>query len=328
MKASQFLQEVYYGRNRQWGWYLLTLFCVFGAFVIGQGPLSMMITRKQQGGQITGEDLDNFNSTADFSFLGIDPILGLVLLLIGFVLALAVLWLIVHYVHQRPFFKLVRADGIAWKKVLFGFVLWFGLTAMCEGIAYIVNPGSYTFDFHPGRWLLLMTVVLVLLPLQTSLEELLVRGYLLQRLAILPPGPWVGVLVTTIFFAGMHLGNPEIREFGTGIMMFYYCSVGVALAVITILDDGLEYALGIHAATNIYGAGFVSYEGSALQTDAFIKVGVVDPVLMVVLFYISIIAFYLIAGEVNGLGSWRKLISPVNSPESEPMQVTVDINPN
>ena len=96
--------------------------------------------------------------------------------------------------------------------------------------------------------------------------------------------------------------------------------------MITILDDGLEYALGIHAATNIYGAGFVTYEGSALQTNALVKVGQVNPLLMVILFYCSMIVFYLIVKRMNGMGDWALLTSPIAPDEQDQTAIPPIVN--
>jgi hypothetical protein len=140
---------------------------------------------------------------------------------------------------------------------------------------------------------MLMIIALTILPIQTSFEEIFTRGYLLQRIGF-STRPWVAVILTAVFFGLLHATNPEVREFGLGIMMLYYISVGVFLALITVLTDGLELALGIHAATNIYGAGFVTYAGSALHTDALVHVSNVNPVWMVVLFYSSVVLFIII----------------------------------
>ena len=50
-------------------------------------------------------------------------------------------------------------------------------------------------------------------------------------------------------------------------MFGYYFISAVFLGFITVVDQGLEQAIGIHAATNIYGAVIVGYQGAILQTD-------------------------------------------------------------
>ena len=121
-----------------------------------------------------------------------------------------------------------------------------------------------------------------------------------------------------MFFAAVHLGNPEIQEFGVEIMVFYYLSVAVFLAILTLLDNGLELALGIHAATNVYGAAFLSFEGSVLQTNALAEVKELDPVLMVFAFYVMLIVFVIIARrkyKLNSVSSLLKRFEPTETNE-------------
>jgi hypothetical protein len=79
--------------------------------------------------------------------------------------------------------------------------------------------------------------------------------------------------------------------------MTYYIGVGLFLGIITLLDNSLELALGIHAATNIYGALFVTFKGSALQTPALFRISEMNVSLMLLLFFIMAALFMLIAGR-------------------------------
>jgi hypothetical protein len=53
--------------------------------------------------------------------------------------------------------------------------------------------------------------------------------------------------------------------------MFYYIGTGLFLGIITLMDDGMELALGFHAANNLFAALLVTSDWSALQTDAVLK---------------------------------------------------------
>ena len=86
----------------------------------------------------------------------------------------------------------------------------------------------------------------------------------------------------------MHAMNPEIEEFGMGVMMTYYITVAIVLGIITLLDDGLELAIGLHVAVNVFGALIITYRGSAIQTDALFRTSAVYPVLMIVMFLLGI----------------------------------------
>ena len=111
--------------------------------------------------------------------------------------------------------------------------------------------------------------------------------------------------------------NPEVQEFGVFNMMFYYVSVALFLAIITVLDDGLELAMGVHIATNVYGSLMVSYEGSVLQTPAIFKMLVPHVGLMTIVFFVSALVFYILANRKYQIGRWWKLNQTIES-KSEP----------
>ncbi|MCB0476455.1 MAG: CPBP family intramembrane metalloprotease domain-containing protein, partial [Flavobacteriaceae bacterium] len=61
--------------------------------------------------------------------------------------------------------------------------------------------------------------------------------------------------------------NPEVAKLGWGIMIFYI-GTGLLFGITTLMDNGTELALGMHAANNIVAALFVSNDWAAFRTDA------------------------------------------------------------
>ena len=51
-------------------------------------------------------------------------------------------------------------------------------------------------------------------------------------------------------------------------MIPQYVFFGLVFAVLTLLDDGIELAIGAHAANNAFLSVFVTHKDSALQTPA------------------------------------------------------------
>jgi hypothetical protein len=90
-------------------------------------------------------------------------------------------------------------------------------------------------------------------------------------------------------------------------------SAGLLLGIIVIMDDGLELALGVHAATNIYGVTLVSYEGSVLQTDTLFKTTELNPWLMNLFFIIMAIIFYVISSRKYKWKNPSYILEPLNS---------------
>ena len=75
-------------------------------------------------------------------------------------------------------------------------------------------------------------------------------------------------MMTSVLFGLMHAFNPEVEEFGFFTMMPQYILFGLIFGIVTILDDGIEAAIGAHAANNIFLCIMVTHNSSALQTPA------------------------------------------------------------
>ena len=94
-------------------------------------------------------------------------------------------------------------------------------------------------------------------------------------------------------------------------MMVFYISFGLILGIITIMDDGLELPLGIHAANNIFAAVFVSYEGGALQTSALFKVKEFNPEMMLGLWFALAILTIIIFSRKYKWSAFSKLFAKI-----------------
>jgi hypothetical protein len=66
----------------------------------------------------------------------------------------------------------------------------------------------------------------------------------------------------------LHGLNPEVKEYGFLTMMPQYILFGLIFGIITILDDGIEAAIGAHTANNAFLCIMVTSKSSALQTAA------------------------------------------------------------
>lgn len=71
-------------------------------------------------------------------------------------------------------------------------------------------------------------------------------------------------------FGLMHLANPEVGKIGP-VIMIYYIGTGLFLGILTLMDEGLELALGFHAANNLIGALLVTADWTAFQTHSIFK---------------------------------------------------------
>jgi membrane protease YdiL (CAAX protease family) len=115
------------------------------------------------------------------------------------------------------------------------------------------------------------------MPLQVGFEELIFRGYLVQGMALAFRNGLVPVLITSLLFGLAHLGNPEVQKHGWSILLPYYCMNALFLGLITLLDEGLELALGMHLANNMVSGLLVTTPNSVIQPYTVFRVPAENP---------------------------------------------------
>lgn len=196
-----------------------------------------------------------------FFILAIGPLVAGFFIILGWV----------YLVHGQSLTSLTTSrKKVDWRRVLFAFLLWGGITALMIGADIVMSPEDYVFNFKPIPFLILMVMAVILVPLQTSFEEYMFRGHLMQGLGIMARNRWVPLISTSILFGIMHAANPEVGKLGYGIMVFYI-GTGFFLGILTLMDEGLELALGFHAANNLTAALLVTADWTAFQTNSIYK---------------------------------------------------------
>jgi len=315
-RNSSFFKIAQLGDNSI-GIYFAAFIAIFFGYFIGQLPftavIGMAINRNLKQDEDFNEVLSAFTADMNFEKLGIDSNLGFILMLLTFVGALFALYLMIVKVHRKQFIHLIKPVGnLDWSKLFFCFFLWIGLTLLFELGLNLLGHNEYSFHFDLRKFIPLLLISILILPLQTSFEELFFRGYYLQGFGLLFRNKWMPLIITSIFFGMVHSFNPEVTKYGFFNMQIYYISVGLFLGILTILDDNLEIALGIHAATNIYGACIVGYEGSAIQTASIFKSSDLNTTVMTIGFFILALTFFVIIKVKYKLPSIKYVFDKLN----------------
>lgn len=271
------------------GWYFLTILLIFVGYALGQFSLMLVFDENE---------LLQFMDNPDFGAFGVDKNLGLILLLTMFIFAMIALWFGVRFLHKKRLKDLITSkENIDFAKIFWAFGMWFALGIIFEIGLYFLEPANYAFSFNIKTFIPLLLIALFILPIQTSFEEFFFRGYLMQGIGYLTRNRMVPIIITSILFGLVHGTNPEVAEYGLGIMMTYYIGAGLVLAIMTIMDDSLELALGVHAATNIYGALFLSYEGAAIQTDTIVRTTNMNALHLLIVFLCMSTLFLFVCGR-------------------------------
>ncbi len=239
--------------------------------------------------------------------------------LLPFAIGLAMLFLWVKYVHQQRITALTTSrKKVDWNRVFFSFGLWTFVTIGLLGLDYVMSPENYQWNFEVVPFLTLAVIAIVLVPIQTSFEEYFFRGYLMQGLGIVFKSKWIPLFLTSTLFGLLHLGNPEVAKLGN-LIMVYYIGTGFFLGILTLMDEGLELALGFHAANNLITALLVTADWTAFQTHSVFK-DVSDPALGFDVFIPVCIIFpilLVIFSRVYGWSNWKnKLFGRVEIPVS------------
>ncbi|RRJ93496.1 CPBP family intramembrane glutamic endopeptidase [Flavobacterium macacae] len=249
--------------NRFWK-YIVGSIAVIGASVIGQIPFGIAIAVKAA--------MNNMPMPTGTEMMTIlESNLTLFLMLISFPVALLGLYLIVKFFHRQSFLQITTSrNKIDWSRVFFAFGIWAVISIASVGIDYIANPENYELNFKAVPFLILAVIAIILIPLQTSTEEYVFRGYLMQGFGVLAKNRWFPLLMTSVIFGSMHIFNPEVQKLGN-IILVYYIGTGLFLAIITLMDEGMELALGFHAANNLITALLVTTDWTVFQTHSVLK---------------------------------------------------------
>lgn len=209
----------------------------------------------------------------NFELLGLPITLVFAGVMGQFVIGMFGAWLAETKIMKKPFVAILNGFGkFRWRRSFTAFGIWMGFMVIYQVITYLLNPDSMEFKVNWEQWLIFFPVAIVLVPLQSAFEEIAIRGQLLQALGRMTPWSALLPLVSTsIIFALLHGANTEVSEYGAGFMMIHYFSFGFILGAIALMDEGLELAIGIHAANNVFSLCFVSYPGASLSTPTLFE---------------------------------------------------------
>lgn len=258
-----YIQQAYKGK-KEWYHWMLTLFVVFvGWQFVGVIPLFVVASMHSASmSELVNSVKDNFMT------LGIDNNLFLFLMILMFIFGLISLFVSVKFIHKRNFTALVTSrESIDWKRFWFGFILWGIIATVVIILGIFISPENYVWNFKPVPFFTLLAVSFLFLPFQTSFEELLFRGYFMQGIGILARNRWLPLILTSVCFGLLHAANPEVQKLGS-ISMVFYIGTGLFYGMTTLMDEGTELSLGLHAVNNIIAAIFVTTNWTVFQTDA------------------------------------------------------------
>lgn len=265
---NNFLQRGREGKNDWWR-YLLGLIIVIAFYIIGQIPLTIYgLAKAKANGHSVAEILENQQRILDPEWIGAPKEMIFILEMLMFVFAMFGLWIVVRFLHKKAFASIITSvQKIRWKRFGVSALIWMILCFGGQAISLLMYPENYHFVFQTDKFLLTLLIGILFLPVQTWWEEFFMRGYLFQWIGMATKKAIWPVLITGFIFGMMHMMNPEVQAYGVVSMFPAYFLPGIFLGLMAAFDEGLESAMGMHFANNLFGTIGVTSASSAIQAN-------------------------------------------------------------
>lgn len=265
-----FIAQAYKGYTDWWR-YLLGFFFIFfiwQLFSLVQGAFVFLKLSKEG---LSTEEIMLKMGDMDVLMGTLESNLNFFLLLLGFAGGFLAILLVVRFFHNLGLKKIITSrPKIDWKRVGISFSIIALLVSGSVILDYKLSPEDYQLNFQPQKFLILALIGIIMVPIQTTFEELLFRGYLMQGFGTAFKSRAVALIMTSTLFGLMHIANPEVGKLGYQALIVYI-GTGFMLGIITLMDEGLELAIGFHAANNLITALLLTADWTAFKTYSIFK---------------------------------------------------------
>ena len=259
-----FIQNALKVKNNIWR-YALGIFIIFIFTQIGSIPFIIAIFNK-----VGLEGAANLDPSKMMTILENSNLTFFYTLLTFFVGFIGFL-IVIKYLHNQSFLSITTSrKTIDYKRILTSFTAISVILVLNILFSFFTSSEEYILQFNLNDSLILLLIAVIFIPVQTSLEEYVFRGYLMQGLGVMFNNKWLPLILTSFSFGFLHFYNPEIMKLGS-ILLVHYVATGLFLGILTLMDDGMELALGFHAGNNLLIALIVTADWTVFQTTSIFK---------------------------------------------------------
>jgi membrane protease YdiL (CAAX protease family) len=308
------LESSFEGKNNLWRYLVMIVAVLLASNTIGGIPMFVAYGIKAAGNpEIISKLAAN---PSDIGALGFEKNIGLVLMLFPFVAGLIAFMLFIKPLNSRSFKQTINGTAtIRWKRFFISAAVWTILSAVYLLVYMGIEPSNFTLNNKTITLLYLSIISILFIPFQASFEEVIFRGYLMQGFSVIIRNRWFPLVMTSVLFALMHSLNPEVKDFGFLTMMPQYFLFALVFGITTIMDDGIEVAMGAHTANNIFLCIFVTNSSSALQTASLYEQKILFPWTEFAGLLISAVLFLLILKVILKWTSFSLIFERVQKKE-------------
>lgn len=184
---------------------------------------------------------------------------GTLLLLATFVFMAAGPLALARPLHFRSPASLFGPARAAWRD----FLAVFRVLAALSAVLWLLVPGG--LDLRPGlpsgTWAMLLPLTVLGILVQSSVEELVFRGYLQSQLAARFASPAVWLAIPSALFAWGHHA-PDVAGENAALLTFAAFAFGLAAADLTARSGTLGPAIAFHLVNNLVALALAAAPGS------------------------------------------------------------------
>ncbi len=288
--THSFIQIAQQGKNEGWR-YVIGVFITLFTFIIpGSLAYSLLLAIYMQVDN--NPDTQQLSPEAFTDTASLVEAVGALALFVCSNLSFLFFWLgiylAIRFLHGRSLHSLITPKPrISKRRIVQGFSVFFTLRVIEIAISYAIAPTDFTLNFEAKTFLLFLGWAILLVPIQTAAEELFCRGYLLQGFGS-KLGKWPAIALTAFIFSALHSQNLEVSAQdsleSTLSLMGYYFMIGAFLAWLTLKEQTLELALGVHAANNMAAFLLVTSPDSSIPAPAIFSIASVEADVSLVFF--------------------------------------------
>ena len=208
-----FIENALKVKNNLWR-YALGLFIIFIFTQLGAIPFTFSIFQKvgfEAAAKINPSNMMTLLENSNLTFF---------YLLLSFFIGFAGFLIVIKFLHNQSLKSVTTARNlIDFNRVFTAFISISLLIVFNVLFSIYSSPEEYIFQFNLNDFLILALIAIIFIPVQTSLEEYVFRGYLMQGLGVFFKNKWFPLFVTSLGFGLLHLSNPEIEKMGNIIII-------------------------------------------------------------------------------------------------------------
>jgi len=265
-----YIEQAFKGYTDWWR-YVLGLVFVFIVWQLGATiQFGVVIYELIQQGLATEQALLEASSMS-VMMETLDSNLTFFLLMLGFAFGFVAMWFVVRFFHNLKFkYFITSRKKMDWKRIFFGAAV---ISIVLIGSTLLelwLYPDDYQLNFDLNKFLILVGIGIIMVPIQTTFEELLFRGYFIQGLGSIFKSRAVALIFSSTLFGLLHIVNPEVAKLGYQALIAYI-GTGFFFGIMTLMDEGMELAIGFHAANNLVTALLVTADWTVFSTDSIFR---------------------------------------------------------